>query len=625
MKRTISLLIALGLSISLSATKPIDIEKIESFLDGVILSKLSDKNISGASMVMVDAEKVLLSKGYGYSDWGNRIPVNPSESLFRIGSVSKLFVWISVMQQVERGNLDLDRDINEYLKDFKIPSTFPDPITLRHLMSHTPGFEDKLVRLFSYDSTLVRPLRELLPNEIPKRVRPSGVQASYSNHGTAIAAHIVEIVSGLEWNEYVETNIFQPLDMFSTTFRQPLPKVLEHSMSKGYSHVSGQMVEKPFEYIPLAPAGSVSTSATDMAKFMIMLLNWGSLGDFRIVEQETIEGMLEPVITHAPGVNPCIHGFMDLSRKGLKIFGHGGDTFWFHTLLAILPEQGLGFFISFNSEGGGGTYLEVLDLLLDEFLVENDSLKATISLTDEYLEAFVGEYKFNRHPHSDFLKVLSIMNRIEVKADGGRLAISDGKKTEYWLPTDSLTFRKEFDNEFIRFELDDSRGKARYAFISSLAIIAFERVGFFDTRVLHIAILALAFILSLIAIVHWPMVFIIRRRFQPMGNVPKPIPLVSKLIIWFSSLLLLTFYVGLVLSTSSPEAVVFSIPAGLKYLLAIPFLLIPLQLVGFYKTILVWPLIATRLWSKTFYTMVCLSQILALWQLYYWNLIGWNY
>ncbi|NLH55969.1 MAG: serine hydrolase, partial [Rikenellaceae bacterium] len=218
-------------------------DHIECFLDGVLETQLLEKHIAGAALALVKDDEIVVTKGYGYSDYYQRIPVDPTQTMFRIGSVSKLFVWFAVMQMVEQGKIDLDADVNTYLKDFKIPEAFDGPITMRHIMSHTPGFEDKIIKLFSDDSLSVLPLSKLLPTQIPKRVRPAGVQASYSNHAVAIAAHIVELVSGMEWNDYVEQNIFNPLKMYTTTFRQPLPGYLKANMSKGYTYENEVITE----------------------------------------------------------------------------------------------------------------------------------------------------------------------------------------------------------------------------------------------------------------------------------------------------------------------------------------------------------------------------------------------
>jgi CubicO group peptidase (beta-lactamase class C family) len=599
-------------------------ETIEPFLDGVILSKLNDKNIAGATLSVVKDGEVLYTKGYGFSDYKSRIKVDAEQTLFRIGSISKMFVWIAVMQQVERGNLDLNTDINNYLRAFKIPNTFDEPITLTHLMSHTPGFEDKLIKLFTLDSEEVKPLSELLPNQIPERVRPVGKHAAYSNHGTAIAAHIVELASGLNWNEYVEENIFEPLGMNSTTFRQPLPDSLLNRISKGYKHIAGEMIEKPFEYIPLSPAGAVTTSAPDMAIFMQMLLNRGSYGDTQIIDTATYVQMMDPVMYHALGVNPCRYGFMDVSHKGVNIIGHGGDTFWFHSLMALVPDQNLGIFLSFNSEGGGGTYVDVFDTFLNEFLVDNYEPLPVITLEPEMIAQFAGEYMMNRYPHTDYLKLVSLMNRMNISVDGDKLKVATGGKISYWQPVGTLLFQKENEADIMAFELND-KGEVAHAFDGRMAVWAFDRVNFFQQQMLHIGIFISAIILSILVLIYWPLVFFVRRRYFPMSVASRTLPLDSKVTAWFASLLLLGFYVGLSVLLSDVEASVYSVPTGMGALLIVPFVLIVLTLIMYYQLWAIWKIGGTRIRSRFFFTLLTIVNSLAIWQIYYWNFLGWNY
>ena len=172
--------------------QPLDSLQVRMFLDGVMETKMSDKHIAGASVAVVQGGRLLFAKGYGYRDWAARLPVEADNTLFRIGSISKLFVWTSVMQLAAQGKLDLDANVNVYLKDFKIPDTYEQPITLKNLLTHTPGFEDLVINLFTRDSSSLLPMGEILKHEMPARVRPPGTYASYSNHGTNIAAYIVE-------------------------------------------------------------------------------------------------------------------------------------------------------------------------------------------------------------------------------------------------------------------------------------------------------------------------------------------------------------------------------------------------------------------------------------------------
>lgn len=603
---------------------PIDPDRMEQFMDGVIKSKLEEKNIAGATLCIVNEDGTVVSTSYGYSDYENRIPVDADFTLFRIGSISKLFVWISVMQQVERGNLDLNKDINEYLVDFKIPDTYSEPITVNHLMTHTPGFEDKILKLFTQDSSEIKPLAEVLKHQIPLRIRPAGLHAAYSNHGSAMAAHIVELVSGMEWNDYVEQNIIIPLGMTSTTFRQPLPDSLASRISKGYKYVNGSMVEKSFEYIPLAPAGAATTCASDMSKFMQMLLNRGQFEGVSIIDTSTFRMMMEPVIYQANGVNPSLHGFMDVSHKGLKVVGHGGDTFWFHSLLALVPDQGVGLFLSFNSDGGGGTYIDVFDQFADQFLIDDFEPLPNIDLQPEELQKFAGEYKANRYPHSDYMKLISLMGRMEIFADQGKLKVVRDGKPSYWIPVGPMKFQKEHEADVMVFE-SDSEGNIIHAFDGRMSIMAYDKVKLIESQDLHMGIFIGVIVLSIIVIFYWPMVYFIRRKYQPMSIAKNTLAFGAKLTAWIAAFMLMIFYLLVSTSLGDVEASVYSTPSSLKFALVLPFLLILLWIIMLFKTWNIWKYGGTRIRSRFFYTFLLIANGLALWQIYYWNFLGWNY
>ena len=193
---------------------------VESFMDGIVPLQLKQSDIAGATVSVVKDGKLLFAKGYGYADVQNKKPVSAQETLFRPGSISKLFTWTAIMQLYEQGKLDLDRDINDYL-DFKIPDAFGKPITLKNVLTHTPGFEEQIKDLFTTDQTAPN-LGQYLKTHIPGRIYPPGTVPAYSNYATAIAGYIVERVSGRPFEQYVAENIMQPLKMTHSTFSQPL-------------------------------------------------------------------------------------------------------------------------------------------------------------------------------------------------------------------------------------------------------------------------------------------------------------------------------------------------------------------------------------------------------------------
>src|SRR5215210_8891384 len=262
-----------------------DPEELEDFLDGVMSAQLESHHIPGATVAVVKDGELFFAKGYGYANLKNREPVVADETLFRVGSVGKSFTATAVMQLVERGRLDLHADVNTYLGDFTIPDTYPQPITLHHLLTHTAGFEERLKGIKARTADDMRPLGEYLAEDMPARVRPPGTFAAYDNYGLSLAGYIVEQVSGMPYDRYVEENILEPLDMRHSTTRQPPPPELAGNTAVGYTYENGGYEAKGFEFYNIAPAGSMSATATDMAHFMIAHLQGGRYGDERVLQE----------------------------------------------------------------------------------------------------------------------------------------------------------------------------------------------------------------------------------------------------------------------------------------------------------------------------------------------------
>ena len=593
-------------------------------MDGLVKATLHSSDIAGGVVVLTSGSDILLKRGYGFANIITKQPIAVDSTLFRIGSISKLFVWLAVMQQVEEGKLDLNTNINNYLTDFKIPDSFAEPITLTHLMGHTAGFEDRVIELFVNDTLKLKSLSELLADDLPKRVRPSGKYAAYSNHGTAIAAHIVEIVSGLSWNEYIEHRIINPLGLNSTTFRQPLPKALAKRMSNGYANFGNELIKKPFELIPLAPVGAATTSARDMSVFMQMLLNKGTLGDVKIIDSTSFNLLVSPSHSHDKWVNPSLHGFLDLGKDGCRIVGHGGDTFWFHSLLALFPDKNIGFFISLNSEGVGGERSFILDAFVDEFIDCTIEPMPVVELKGEYIAQFAGEYISNRFPHSDYLKFLSLSARLSITIDGGRLKMAKGNKITYWLPVGGLIFQQEGSDVRISFEKDKD-GSIIMLFEQRAPMVAYSKAKLYQQVSVHSIIFVFILIVCILTLLYWPFVYFIRRRYQPMSIASRTIPVDSKMVAWLSALLLSIFALGVLSALGGKEQSVYAVPSLLKILLVIPIIQIPLVILLLIKTIIVLRHKQIMFVGRIFYLLILLANIAALWELYYWNFLGWNY
>ena len=331
------------------------------WLDGFMPYAINSGDISGAAVVIVKDGKVITERGYGYADVGTKRPVDPRTTLFRVGSVSKLFTWTAVMQQVELGKINLDHDVNEYL-DFKIPPYDGKPITMRMIMTHTAGFEDAFGGLLVTGNN-VPSIADVVRRWIPKRIYAPGTTPAYSNYAPTLAGYIVERVSGEPFDGYVEHHILQPLRMDHSTFREPLPLSLAAYVSKGYSRASEP--SQAFEMVTVRPAGAGSMTPDDLSRFMLAHLDEEHNV---LLKPETMRMMHGSGLTLMAPLNGMKLGFAESNLNGVGIIGHGGDTQWFHCYLWLMPAQHVGVFVGLNSLGRDGAAYSIRDGFTGEFV-----------------------------------------------------------------------------------------------------------------------------------------------------------------------------------------------------------------------------------------------------------------
>ncbi len=482
---------------------PVDPAELEAFVDGIMAAEMEDKHIAGATFVFVKDNRPFFAKGYGYADVAAQTPVDPDETMFRIGSVSKLFTWTAVMQLAAEGKLDLDADINRYLKDFQIPATFPEPITLKHLLTHTPGFEDHVIGLFGHGPSDV-PLGKLLAAQLPTRVRKPGDLASYSNHGTAIAGYIVQEVSGLPWADYIEQKILQPLGMTHTTVRQPAEDQLPATMSKGYKFERGKYVSQGFEYVPLAPAGAVSASAGDMARFMIAHLQNGQYESKRILGEDTAKQMHSQLFTHDPRIEGMAYGFMQMKYADEQIIEHGGDTFAFHSSLVLLPERNSGFFVSYNTTTAGSARSTLLKALLDRYYPASDVAPVPVKDFKDHAANFAGQYGAIRHSYTTPAKIGALFSVAGVSVDDDELVmtVGGGDVKRRFVETEPGLFH-EVDGEHVVAFRQEGQSPATHLFLSG-SPIALVRLPWYETPGFTLWLVVGCVAVFLSAVLGWP-------------------------------------------------------------------------------------------------------------------------
>jgi CubicO group peptidase (beta-lactamase class C family) len=402
---------------------PLDADDLHALLDGLLPYGMKSGDIAGAVVAVVKDGKVILQQGYGFADVEKRIPMDAEKTMIRPGSTSKLFTWTAVMQLVEQGKIDLHRNVDDYL-DFKVSPASGPPITMVDLMNHRGGFEEGLKDILAIDARGLQSTETYLKQHPRPLLFPPGEVPAYSNYGAALAGYIVQRVSGEPFERYVEHHILLPLDMRHSTFDQPLPERFESAMSHGYQTASTG--PQPYELIITRPAGSMTTTAADMAHFMLAHLQQGRYDGYALLRPQTAQLMHSPSETALSGFSTMAHGFFHGSKNGRTVIGHGGDSVLFHTELDLLPEEGVGIFYSFNSRGRENAVYGLRKALFDQFM-DRYFPPATPAPEAPALPSAVGDaqriagrYEESRRVEHGFLSVFYLLQQtlIGARSDG---------------------------------------------------------------------------------------------------------------------------------------------------------------------------------------------------------------
>ncbi len=598
---------------------------LEAFLDGVMPLQLRREDIAGAVISVVKDGKPFLAKGYGFADVAKRVPVSPDSTLFRPGSISKLFTWTAVMQQVEQGKLDLDRDVNDYL-DFKIPPAFGKPITLRNIMTHTPGFEETIQELFVEDEKHLTSLGDYVKAHLPGRIYPPGTTPSYSNYATTMAGYIVQRVSGENFNDYIERHIFQPLKMEHTTFRQPLPENLKSMMSNGYD-VASQPAHH-FEWVNAFPAGSVSTTGADMTHFMIAHLQDGTYEGAQILRPETARLMHSRQFANLPEINAMALGFYEETRNGHRIIGHGGDTQYFHSDLHLVPDLGLGFFISYNSAGKGeiSPRTAVWEKLLDRYFPYDPPGGAAVPNASADAQSVSGRYIVSRRADRTLLKVFNVLGQAKVFSnDDGTISVGDLKdlngEPKKFKEIGPLLFREAYGQDQVGFKRDDS---GRLVLVMDYPFMVFHRSPWNENSALNMPIIVGSLAIMVLALILWPVAALARRHYgQKLSLTPGDKRL--RLLVRMACLLAVICLGGFALFFSMIEKDIALLSPSYNPLLRLLQLLGWLACVGalvsLYYAIRCWKDQARWFWSKIVESVVCLALLGFVWFVFTWNML----
>lgn len=609
-----------------------DPQELEDFLDLLIMTKLSEEHIAGATVVVVKDGTVFFTKGYGYADVEAGTPVDPETTLFRVGSIGKLFTWTAVIQLVEQDRLDLDADVNQYL-DFTIPTTFPDPITLKHLMTHTAGFEDTAFGFAARKAEDVVPLGTWLANNIPTRAWAPGQVAAYSNYGAALAGYIVERVSGMSYEDYIEQHILSPLGMMRSTPRQPVPAELVDGLSHGYAYSNDIFQSQGFEYLNMVPAGGLTATATDMARFMIAHLQQGRYceldcvgGEIRILDESTAQQMQSRLWAADEHLNGMAHGFMEFSQNGYHVIGHPGDTPLFHSILALLPEQNVGIFFSYNTRVYG-LAKPLLESFMDHYYPAETTEPPPLPLEPaDSTERFVGTFQSIRYAYSKGGKLRSMFDSIPVQAGGdGSLMIDFGDGPLQFVQVAPFYFEAIGDDLRLAFR-ENAAGDIAYLHASAQPEMTLRKVAWYETMNFNLGLLAGCAVLFLLVLVVEPVRLLvgwIRRGKQ----LPQPIQArLARAVLAILAILALGMMFGLYWQIIENGS---AIPMGERGILTvlggISILVVTLAIGSVILTGAAWRNGWWGVTARIYHSIVTLAGIAFVWFLAFWNQIGWQW
>jgi CubicO group peptidase (beta-lactamase class C family) len=555
--------------------------------------------------VFVQDGEITLSKGYGFADLETGISMNPTKTIVRIGSVSKLFVATAVMQLVERGRLDLHTDVNRYLDAFQIDDNYLESVTLAHLLTHTAGFDD--YRSNTTDPIEIQPLGPYLAAHMPPRVIPTGGITSYSNHGYALAGYIVEKVSGIPFDQYVKEKILRPLGMYKSGYllSPPLPA----GLAVGYSYENGAFTPQPVDYDDDYPGGSMVSSADDMAKSLLAHLRDGCYGDACIMQRDTVTEMHQQQFTNHPQLPGWTYGFVEGFENSQRLIGHSGATLGFASALTLFPERDLGYSMAFNHECAGSSACSLIPRLREQFLdrffpTEPTTLPAYTPETAS--DRLTGSYRHNRYYRSTVDKMTVLGRDLSVSATDGGIAVSG---TEY-VEVAPLLFQEVGDRARIAFRAD-SKGNITYMFRPD----AYEKLAWYETSAVNQVLFdGWGWIWGAVVLTRLP-TLLIRRRTR------RPLTLFLQRADWLAvtvGILNATFLISLI-------DVFWVSFATMTALLVLP--LVSTVLTGGMLIVtgsMWWRRIGTAA-GRTYYSVVVLLALLFLWFLHFWNLLGFRF
>ncbi len=454
-------------------------------LDALVLDLMRRYDVPGVALTVVRGDRVAVLRGFGLARVSDGVPVDPERTVFRVASVAKLFVAAAALTLVERGALDLDANIQRYAPNLPLESRFTEPITLHHLLTHTAGFDERMIGYAATSRSAIRPLGAYLAENLPRRGWRPGELTGYSNHGMAVAAYLVERATGIPFSEYARDSLFLRLGMTSTSYLDVVT-TRSDDMASGHLCDADGCTAVDDVYSHPYPVGLAYSTAADMARFLIVQLNAGRIDGESALPTAVIARMQAEQFTHDQAIPGMSFGFFNQTELGWRALTHAGGVSGVRSLFLIVPDAGVGFY--FVANGGRPRFGAALkDSLLARLLDERHEVRRAqpVSLSPEYVAQFAGPYQLTRYAHYTVEKFPALFATSVVlrSTESGSLVLPVEERLEF-VPIDSLRFREIGGDRVVAFRRDQ-RGRVTHLFAARPFFgadfpAAFERRYWYD-------------------------------------------------------------------------------------------------------------------------------------------------
>ncbi|WP_081942729.1 serine hydrolase [Myxosarcina sp. GI1] len=608
-------------------------QEFANFVNDFFQQQLSETKIPGAAIAVVKDGEIFFSNGYGYANLEQKIPVDADKTLFRVASLSKLFTATSAMQLYERGALDLNENIDRYLPDWQLENPYSESVTPARMMMHTDGTTQRLIGLGARTKAQMQPLAEYLPKYMPAINYPPGKFYSYSNHSIALLGYLVEQISGMPFVNYVDKNIFQPLEMRQSSFEQPPVAELPDNFATGYQIQKGKAKAVPYLYLNIAPAAALMTTATDMAHFMLAHLQQGSYRERQILNPETVEMMHQTHYQIHPKLPGTGYSFRERLINNKRAIGHLGSLRGYSSSLTLIPEENIGIFIACNSFSN--VHGEFITRFFDRYFPgSNTNNSDKTEVPPEQLERYTGTYRDMEYPRFTIGKITGVAKEIKVTTqDNGTLLVktppllfrSQVENVELTPTSEPGLFYRDRDNAYVFFVADDSGNVTHVSNPLYPKIGTYQRMPWYETITVQLGILifcAIFFLTAIVAGIIRPLLRILSKR-----TVHTPKLTWVRTLAGAIALLNLVFLIGLPLYLWlwGPWKLAYGVPPVAVGLLGLPILSAVLTLILFVSILVVW---RKNYWSwqeRSHYSLVTIAAISFIPLLAYWNLLCWQF